>query len=363
MKNKLNIILVVALAVLTLFTFGCKVEANLGDLGDTKKWNNLSVINKSGNTQNLLQIKASEFPIDWWVITDDKGIVIEDYTITDNKVEKSGKIEKGETIELKFNFERNTNVLLFIAQDERTPKTKKDDGTEYIKGERDFRGRIPVGPNQGYLAQDSGYREEIPPVAILNLTCNETGNKTTSTGSEVIDDKAVKYTLKNDVKCYLGSWSDNYRITEIWPLSQVEEEGQSTPQWAATEGLKFKLDEGNYIEEGEAKKVIFPADTELVVALKQPDRLSAEERKSTPKFNENDKWYDDIKDYTNNGDLQDNFWWCIRKEFPKHETLSVNSYDCNCRFVLSANHLYDKSALGTTYIINESDIVDGSSEK
>ena len=142
MKNKLNIILVVALAVLTLFTFGCKVEANLGDLGDTKKWNNLSVINKSGNTQNLLQIKASEFPIDWWVITDDKGIVIEDYTITDNKVEKSGKIEKGETIELKFNFERNTNVLLFIAQDERTPKTKKDDGTEYIKGERDGKRQV-----------------------------------------------------------------------------------------------------------------------------------------------------------------------------------------------------------------------------
>ena len=345
MKKKLNIIVLLTLVVLTLFTFGCKKVDDLGSLDDTKKWNNLSVIEKSGNTQNLLQIKAEDFDIDWWVITDEKGIVIEDYVITDNKVEKSAKIAKGETIELKFNFEKNTDVLLFIGQNGRTPKNKKQDGTAYGAGEMDYRGRIPVGPNQGYLAKDSGYREEIIPVAVLDLTCNETGKGATKEG------------------CFPGSWSGNYRITEIWPLSQVVEDGVNTPQWAATEGLKFKLDEENYIEEGESKKMIFPADADLVVALKQPDRLTKGEREAKPDFTGNEDWYDDVKDYQTNGELHDDFWWCIRKSFPKHTTLPVDSYNCNYRFVLSANHLYAKSALGATYIINDSDIVDGSSEK
>ena len=224
-------------------------------------------------------------------------------------------------------------------------KTKKQDGTAYGAGEMDYRGRIPVGPNQGYLAKDSGYREEIIPVAILDLTCNETGKGATKEG------------------CFSGSWSGNYRITEIWPLSQVVENGVNTPQWAATEGLKFKLDEGNYIEEGESKKMIFPADADLVVALKQPDRLTKGEREAKPDFTGNEDWYDDVKDYQTNGELHDDFWWCIRKSFPKHTTLPVDSYNCNYRFVLSANHLYAKSALGATYIIDEADIVDGSSEK
>lgn len=353
MKNKLNIFLALALLVLTVFTFGCKPEADLG--GDAKKWNNLQSI--GGKSQNLLQIKADGYDIDWWVITDEKNIVIEDYDVSvksaveqedgtkQETIEKSGKIVKGTTVELKFNFDKNTNVILWIGQDARTPKNKKTDGTAYEPGSKDYRGRIPVGPNQGYVAVDNAYKEEVSPVAILELTCNETGKTNTNPG-----------TLKK------GSWSGNYRITEIWPLSQVEEEGEATPQWAATEGLKFKLEEDNYIEEGDTMKVIFPAEKEVVLAIKQPDRLTDEERAATPKFDGTEAWYDDVKDYATNGELHDNFWWCINAAFPKHETLKFSSNDCNARFVLSANHLY-KSALGTTYIIDDADIVYAADEK
>ena len=57
MKNKLNIFLALALLVLTVFTFGCKAEVDLG--GDAKKWNNLQSI--GGNSENLLRIKADGY--------------------------------------------------------------------------------------------------------------------------------------------------------------------------------------------------------------------------------------------------------------------------------------------------------------
>lgn len=344
MKNKLNIFLALALLVLTVFTFGCKAEVDLG--GDAKKWNNLQSI--GGNSQNLLRIKADGYDIDWWVITDENKIVIEDYemkvvsSVTDQTVEnvkETGKILKGTLVELKFNFEKNTNVILWIGQDARVPKqAKNDDGTDLPAGSKDYRGRIPVGPNQGYEAVDNAYREEVSPVAILSLECDETAGK---------------------AGC---AWHGNYRITEIWPLSQVIENGEATPQWAATEGMQFKLEEGNYIEEGETMKVVFPAEKEVVLAIRQPDRLTEEERAATPTFSGEEAWYTDVKDYATNGDLHDNFWWCINAAFPKHKTLEYKSSECKARFVLSANHLY-KSALGATYLIDDADIVYAADEK
>lgn len=347
MKKFLGIILLVALA---LVTFGCKPEADLG--ADAKNWNNLQSI--GGNSKNLLRIEAKEYDIDWWVITDEKGIVIEDYDIevlkskddAQTEIKQSEKILKDTTIELKFNFEKNTKVVLWIAQDERTPKNTKADGTQYEAGSKDYRGRIPVGPNQGYVAVDKDYREEMSPIAVLELTCNETAKNNPNPGN-----------LEPST-----NWNGNYRITEIWPLSQVVENGELTPQWAATEDLKFKLEEGNYIEEGDTMKVIFPAEKEIVLAIKQPDRLTEEERAATPKHEGTEAWYEDVKGYKTNGELHDNFWWCINAEFPKHETLKFSSSECTARFVLSANHLY-KSALGATYIIDDADIVYAASEK
>ena len=116
--------------------------------------------------------------------------------------------------------------------------------TDLPAGSRDYRGRIPVGPNQGYEAVDNAYREEVSPVAILSLECDETAGK---------------------AGC---AWHGNYRITEIWPLSQVIENGEATPQWAATEGMQFKLEEGNYIEEGETMRIERPAVEEILAVKK-----------------------------------------------------------------------------------------------
>ncbi len=338
MKKILGIILLVAL---TLVTFGCKPEADLG--ADARNWNNLQSI--GGNSQNLLQIKASEFDIDWWVITDEKGIVIEDYNAyivepkaeANNPVQQSSPIPQGTTIELKFNFEKNTKVVLWIAQDERVPKNTKADGTQYEAGSKDYRGRIPVGPNQGYIAVDKDYREEMSPIGVINITCNETG----------------KENPKDELK--VGNWSGNYRITEVWPLSQGKKaDGSASPEWVATEGLKFILEEGNYIEEGTSKSFIFPAGEETVLALKQPDRF-VEGKDDAAKIEKQKDWYwclplcdkdtIDIQDdtETTTGDIKFEI-------LEPHKTLSVGSKDCNFYFKLGT---FYKSAMGAEYVVDE----------
>lgn len=339
MKKFLGIILLVALA---LVTFGCKPEADLG--ADARNWNNLQSI--GGNSQNSLQIKADEFDIDWWIITDEKGIVIEDYNAyivepkaeANNPVQQSSPIPQGTTIELKFNFEKNTKVVLWIAQDARTPKNKKADGTDYEAGSKDYRGRIPVGPNQGYVAVDKDYREEMSPIGVIDITCNETGKENPKDGLTV------------------GNWSGNYRITEVWPLSQGKKaDGTASPEWEATEGLKFILDEGNYIEEGSSKKFIFPAGQETVLALKQPDRF-VEGKDDAAKMEQQKDWYwclplceegsIEIKDdesVTTSGDIK-------YQILEPHKTISVTSQSCKFFFKLGT---FYKSAMGAEYVVDE----------
>ena len=344
MKNKLNIFLALALLVLTVFTFGCKAEVDLG--GDAKKWNNLQSI--GGNSQNLLQIKADGHDIDWWVITDEKNIVIEDYDVRvvaskdqedgtkQTTIEKSGKILKGTLVELEFKFEKNTNVILWIGQDERVPQqAKNDDGTDLPKGSRDYRGRIPVGPNQGYIAVDNAYREEVSPVGVIEVFCNETGTGAAGLVS--------------------GNWSGDYVITEVWPLSQKE----NSPTWEATEGLKFIFDEDKVINEGETVKLIYPAG-KSVFALKQPSRFTETD------MTEGSKNYENYL-------KQKNWYWCARFEEGKesegyfgelaaHEVKRIESSKCKWHFDIVENQLA-KSALGATYLIDDADIVYAADEK
>lgn len=349
MKKKLGIILLV---VLTLVTFGCKVEGDL-NLEDTKKWNNLQSI--GGESRNLLQIKANDYDIDWWVITDEKGIVIENYEVSvksaveqedgtkQETIEKYGKILKGTTVELKFEFAKNTNVVLWMAQDERVPKlAKADDGTDLPKGSKDYRGLIPVGPNQGYIAIDGAYREEVSPVGVVEVFCNETGSVPKGSSATI-----------NGKTCKGGKWNGDYTITEIWPLSQ------NGAAWEAIEGLKFIFDEDKVINEGETVSVIYPAGSS-VFALKQPSRFTEE----------------DMTEGSNNYNSyvkQKDWYWCVRfeegkladgflGEVPAHDIKPISSYDCVWHFDIVKNEL-TKSALGTTYIIDDADIVYAASEK
>lgn len=344
MKKKLNIIVLLTLVVLTLFTFGCKKEAELGELEDTAKWNNMQSL--GGGSQNKLVIRADDYDIDWWVLTDMKGIVFEDYI-------SEGGIAKGSEVTLTFNVDQNTNLLLWIAQDDRVPKAKGSDGSALSAGSKDFRGKVIVSPSQGYKVSDSGYREEVNPVGVVEIVCDETGSV----------NEGVKTTI-NEIECTGGAWNGNYRITELWPLTN--EDG---PQWKAAEGLKFYLDDP--IEEGESKKVIYPAGTS-VFAIKQPDRFSANDiQTGGDAYNRQKDWYWCAAFYTDiasgNFDPSSDNTKVVRYYGPvdAHEVTQAKSSECKAYFKLTTGDdgiLY-KSALGTTYIINDSDIVDGSNEK
>lgn len=333
MKKKLNIIVLLTLVVLTLFTFGCKKEAELGELEDTAKWNNMQSL--GGGSQNKLVIKADDYDIDWWVLTDMKGIVFGDYT--KDSLEKG--IAKGSEVTLTFDVDQNTNLLLWIAQGKRVPKTKGSDGSALNEGSKDFRGKVIVSPSQGYKVSDSGYREEVNPVGVVKLICDETKVGGSKSG--------------NGVTCDPGNWNGDYRITEIWPLSQENAE------WKATEGLKFILEGDDVVEETESVKVIYPAG-QSVFALKQPDRFTEADMKvgstNYDSYNEQKDWYWCAKFQEGDSEIGE-FGLIIA-----HDEKEVLSSKCKYHFDITSGTL-TKSALGTTYIINDSDIVDGSSEK
>ena len=120
MKKKLNIIVLLTLVVLTLFTFGCKKETELG--ADPSKWNNQESI---AGVNKVLEIEAKDYDIDWWVLTKSNKVVYEDYTVTIDGVEvdPSAKIEQGKKAILTFNDINGSEKLnLYIAQEGRTPK-------------------------------------------------------------------------------------------------------------------------------------------------------------------------------------------------------------------------------------------------
>lgn len=350
MKKKLNIIVLLTLVVLTLFTFGCKKEAELGELEDTAKWNNMQSL--GGGSQNKLVIRADDYDIDWWVLTDMKGIVFENYT----KDSLEEGIAKGSEVTLTFTVDQNTNLLLWIAQDERVPKAKGSDGSALNAGSRDFKGKVIVSPSQGYKVSDSGYREEVSPVGVVEIVCNETGSVNRG-----------ETTIINGIQCTGGSWNGNYRITELWPLTN--EDG---PQWKAAEGLKFYFDDP--IQEGKSKKVIYPAGNS-VFAIKQPDRFTATDMtEGSANYNTYTRqrdWYwcasfydvqggiaEDLIDEDEDLNLTVKNYGSVRA----HNETKAFSKECYAYFKLGDKTLY-KSALGTTYIIDEADIVDGSSEK
>lgn len=332
MKKKLNIIVLLTLVVLTLFTFGCKKEAELGELEDTAKWNNMQSL--GGGSQNKLVIRADDYDIDWWVLTDMKGIVFEDY------ISKEG-IAKGNEVTLSFDVDKNTNLLLWIAQDDRVPKAKGSDGSALPAGSKDFRGKVIVSPSQGYKVSDSGYREEVKPVGVIDLQCNETGSDDIGVGEK----KKI-----NGVDCYGGNFRGDYKITEIWPLEQ------SGAAWRPIDELIFYLEGDDIVEEGESIRVIYPAGKSLF-ALKQPYRFTEDDKvERKEKYEEQKNWYWCVR--FEEGEKNDGYFG----EIKPHDINEVTSYECKYHFDTVKGEIA-KSALGTTYIINDSDIVDGSSEK
>lgn len=357
MKKTLGIILLVAL---TLVTFGCKKIDDLGNTKDVPKWNSMESL--GGNSEKLLDIRAEKHAINWWVITDMNGVVFDDYEIIlgegnqfnkeDDYVEigKTETIPQGKAIRLKFDVEKNTDLILWIAQDDRIPAKKDSNGNEFPAGAKDYRGKIKISTSQGYSIKDQGYREEVSSVGVVKVFCNETAAG------------------KTKADCKNGKWSGDYKITEIWPLSN-----KNGPQWEATEDLKFILE--TPIEEGESLKIIYPAGNSIF-AIKQPSRFAEnlpEDSKEAKAKEKQVDWYWCAAFYPRENDVltgenkitdtsDSNLNVTYYGPVVKHAENKAYSYDCGAYFKLSNETLY-KSALGTTYIIDDEDIVYGASEK
>ena len=333
MKKILGIILLVAL---TFVTFGCKphVEQNFDKV---KPWKDAQVITGT-DFVNVLRITADNEAIDWWIVTDEDGVLYEegvDYVFVDETGKtyseealatlETEKIAKGESLSIKFN-DKKAAVVLIIYQPEVAPSDIPDGADkDSLKGSEDFRGKFTNLHNSGYEAKASKYGESVDPYGIIELWCNEKAG-----------DAGV-------------NWHGDYRITEVWPLVQ---EGA---EWKAKDGLKWIFEGDKVVEYGETVKLAYPAGNS-VFAIKQPDRF----------------------DMSNAGDAeayekQKDYYWCfsfsdsievfnIKQD--KNETLSnkpIEAHKLNpkvsssaCQFYFTLGSLYkSKSALGTEYIVDE----------
>lgn len=333
MKKRFSTIILLLALVLTMSVLGCKGGADL-DMSKVKKWNDLQSLNDPDLVQ-CIELVADKNDIDWWIITNQDGVVLEpekDYIFVDNEGNKtsgteSKSIEKGNSIFLEF--AKTDDVVVWIFQDDVDPK-------DFEKGTCDFRGRVNIESAQGFKVKASSYREEVQKVGIIKLTCNETGNNGSLEGS--IDKR--------------GNWSGSYDITEVWPLEQKKD----SPLWDAIGGYKLKFN----VNEGESKRIVYPAG-DSVFALKQPYRFADADK--------NDSSYEEQK----------NWYWCLRLEnnangnvdtlngyfgpIVAHELKKLKSGDCIWHFDIDTKEFEHKSALGSVYTINDSDIVDGADIK
>ena len=338
MKKRFSTIILLLALVLTMSVLGCKGIDDLG--GDAGKWQDLNPLNDEGLVQ-CIQLHADNEQIDWWVVTDSNKILLEpntDYKYVDsngmslnNGIKEGELIPKGESVYLKF--KKAEDVIVWIHQENVAAKNEQ-------KGAKDFRGTVNVQSAQGFRVDASDYREVVSKVGIVKVTCDEGG----TTGK--------------------GDWSGDYRITEIWPLTN-----KNGPQWEAAEGLKYKLGNDGAIETGKSKRFIFPAG-DSIIALKQPDRFNENSENPAEKeaMVKQKDWYwcaafyenidiSKIED-TDASNVPVKYYGPVKA----HAENQAYSSECGAYFILGNKTLY-KSALGSVYTINDSDIVDGADIK
>ena len=332
MKKRFSTIILLLALVLTMSVLGCKGGADL-DMSKVKKWNDLQSLNDPDLVQ-CIELVADKNDIDWWIITNQDGVVLEpekDYIFVDNEGNKtsgteSKLIQKEDSIFLKFT--KTDDVVVWIFQEDVDPK-------DFEKGTCDFRGRVNIESAQGFKVKASKYREEVSKVGIINLNCNETRTDGDETNAEIIDGKVE------------GNWHGNYRVTEVWPLSQKK----NSPEWEATEGLKFIFDDP--IEEGSSRRLVYPADVETVIALKQPDRFTDADDKEKIEAQKNWYWclpFCKPSTITIADDPDTNTKDPEYKTLVPHKEVTVNSSDCVFYFKLGA---FYKSAMGENYVVEE----------
>ena len=335
MKKKLNIIVLLSLIVLTLFTFGCKKEVEAG--ADVRAWNILAQDGACGDRAVTLEVTKGDITWFCWTVHQADGGQIQtpgkDYDIyewddsdkTDHfdenkKVNDITTLENGKIYIFDFHVEGKYD--LYIHQPD-AEKAKNAEGVAV----KDFRGKVKVEGNTVHL-KDTGYKD--------------------------ITGKNVEVYIKNNEPTGGSFWQGgDYTITELWPLvlDTPDKDGGngSGSIWKVDQSLKYT---GLSLSNGYTEGWLFPCevDQELLIAMYQPNRGTG-----TPLNNA-------ATEEQKQENLNTYFGKLISySKIPDNRKLSsANSSTFNDKKFLKDDVLFTaKSALGTVEYYTVSDVPEG----
>lgn len=332
MKKKLNIIVLLTLVVLTLFTFGCKKEVEAGE--EVRGWNIYAQDGACGDKVVTLKVENGEIPWFCWTVHQADGGYIQtagtdyniyEYSDSDKTDHMEGdpindieELENGKTYVFKFNVARVYD--LYIHQ----PTAEKS-----ANGTKDFRGKVKVEGNTVHL-KDSGYKD--------------------------ITGKNVEVYIKNNEPTGSSLWQGgNYVITELWPLIPTQQNGEGSwitgegSVWSVNQSLKYtNLSLSNSYSAG----WLFPMEEgkSMIIAMYQPKRSDGATRptgKTEVELNENlNSVFGTLFEYTEDREYNDG--------------AEKNSSEFGARQFLKDGQVFTaKSALGTIDYYTVSDVPEG----
>ena len=347
MKKKLNIIVLLSLIVLTLFTFGCKKEVEHGE--DVRAWNILAQDGACGDRAVTLEVTKGDITWFCWTVHQADGGYIQtpgdgsydiyewddsdktDHFDENKKVNDITTLENGKIYIFDFNVEGTYD--LYIHQ----PDAEKSAG-----GTKDFRGKVKVEGNTVHL-KDTGYKD--------------------------ITGKNVEVYIKNDEPVQGASlWQNgNYVITELWPLVPTEQDSEGNWKtdkdsvWAVNQSLKYT---GLSLSKGTSAGWLFPMEEgkPMIIAMYQPKRSEGATRPTTvdlEKLEAKDcETVDEYLEMNLNSVFGKEFKYTENRKYNNGLAEGSNSFGAK-QFVKSEQVFTAKSALGTIDYYTVSDVPEG----
>lgn len=349
MKKKLNIIVLLSLIVLTLFTFGCKKEVEAGE--DVRAWNILAQDDACGDRAVTLEVTKGDITWFCWTVhqadggqiqTPGKDYKIYEYNASDKdnhfgaEITDYNKLEDDKTYIFDFHVEGKYD--LYIHQPD-AEKAKNAEGVAV----KDFRGKVKVEGNTVHL-KDTGYKD--------------------------ITGKNVEVYIKNDEPVQGASlWQNgNYVITELWPLVPTEQDSEGNWKtdkdsvWAVNQSLKYI---GLSLSKGDSAGWLFPMEEgkPMIIAMYQPKRSEGATRPTSVSQELLEKkdceTVDEYLEMNLNSVFGKQFEYTENRKYntPQNPEGS-NSFGAK-QFVKSEQVFTAKSALGTIDYYTVSDVPEG----
>lgn len=344
MKKKLNIIVLLTLVVLTLFTFGCKKEVEAGE--EVRGWNIYAQDGACGDQVVTLKVEKGDITWFCWTLHQADGGYIQtagkDYKIYKyvsgddhfgEEVNNITTLENGNTYIFKFGVKGNYD--LYIHQ----PEAEKSAG-----GTKDFRGKVKVEGNTVHL-KDSGYKD--------------------------ITGKNVEVYIENDepIDGAGGSlWQGgNYVITELWPLipTQQNEDGswkiEKGSVWSVNQSLKYT---NLSLSKSYSAGWLFPMEEgkPMIIAMYQPKRSEGATRPSSVDQEKLDEkgcaTVDEYLEMNLNSVFGKKFEYTDNRKYNNGIAEGSNSFG-EKQFVKSEQVFTAKSAFGTIDYYTVSDVPEG----